>query len=543
MDPVSTSDDENPSREPRSSASSAREALGRAHLTKPNLNRAALGRMTTQAGAGAGRRLQVAAAVFAAIGVGLAYGYGVSPAAGKPQAVAEAKSTAVRTATVACPEVIGSNDATVNAITPAGAAGGLTPASDGTATLTALGGKSAIATLKQAGALSVNTGLSGNPVNLDQPSTPVIGQATGGYAPGFTVTETLSNGGTAAGVHGLASTPCTAPATDFWYLGADPNTKTTTQIGLFDTDQIAAQVNVTAYTSAGLVNESAIGQGVLVPPGGQSDPVDLSSFSSTGDPIAVHVVATAGRVVSALLDSDGSTGRDFIQAQKPAAHLLLPGVPASGKKAGSPMKLQLILFSPNADTDVSLHWIGGSKIMPTTQAGHLTAGDVKTLDISNVPGPGEAGALQIDSTDNVPILAEIKVTAEGGADTAYLTPVGALSGEGVVADDNSGSVIELTNNAAQDAQVNVTVEGGTGNPTPQSVTVPAYTTKAVALQAPQGASSFAVSVVPQAGASAVYAARVMTTGDGMLTIQPIGTALETVEIPAVRADLSGAVPQ
>jgi hypothetical protein len=34
----------------------------------------------------------------------------------------------------------------------------------------------------------------------------------------------------------------------------------------------------------------------------------------------------------------------------------------------------------------------------------------------------------------------------------------------------------------------------------------------------------------------------MTNG-GLLTIQPIPTALETVQIPAVRADLSGAVPQ
>lgn len=551
MDPVSTTDQNQP-REPRPSsartaagrAAAAREALGKAHLAKPNLNRAAIGRVTAQAGVGAGRRVQVAAVVFAAIVVGLAYGYGASPAASKPQAIAAAKSTAVRNATLACPEVIGSNDATVNAITPAGAAGGLTPAAGDKATLTAVGGKSPIATLKQPGTLSINGGLSGDPVNLNQPSIPVIGQATGAYAPGFTLTETLSSGTTTSS-HGVASTPCTAPDTDFWYLGADPGGKSTAQVNLFNSDQIAAQVNLSAFTATGQVSASAtqLGQGLLVPAGGQHDPIDLGNFSSTADPIAVHVVATAGRVAAALLDSDGSAGRDFIQAQKPAAHVVLPGVPAATGKAGSAMKLQLILFSPNSDTDVTLHWIGGSKIVPTAQPPHLTAGDVKTLDISNVPAMGEAGALQIDSANNVPILAAIKVTAEGGADTAYVSPVAALSGEGVVADDNAGSVIELTNNGTQNAQVTVTVEGPTGPPAPQTVTVPAQTTKAVTLPSPQGAASFAVSVVPQGGAASIYAARVMSGGGGMLTVQPIATALETVQIPAVRADLSGSVPQ
>jgi len=67
-------------------------------------------------------------------------------------------------------------------------------------------------------------------------------------------------------------------------------------------------------------------------------------------------------------------------------------------------------------------------------------------------------------------------------------------------------------------------------------------TKAVTVQAPKGATSFAVSVVPQGGAASIYAARVMQ-GGGMLTIQPIATALETVLIPPVHSDLSGTVPQ
>ena len=542
MDPVSTTDDSG-NREPRPSTPepSARGTRPSA-LRSPASLRPSLRRVTVQTDAGSKRRLQVAVGVIAAIGVGVVYAYAQSPAAASPQITAAAKSTAVRTATLVCPEVTGPTDATVNAFTPQGVTGANAPAPGDTATLTVQGAKSPLATLKQTGSLSVHPGLSGDVANLNQDSIPVVGKASGGYAPGFTVTETLSSGATSS-THGLASTPCTAPDTDFWYLGAEPGAKTTAKINLYNSDQLAAQVNLAAFTADGPVSSSAmqLGQGLVVPPGDQRTPVDLSSFSNNGLPVAVHVVTTAGRVSAALLDSDGFAGRDFVQAQRPAAHQLLPGVPAPTAKPASPMKLQLILFSPNADTDVSLRWIGGSKITPTVTVPHLTAGRVEQVDMSNVPAVGEAGALEIDSSNNTPFLAEIKVIGEGGNDVAYLSPVPALTGESIVADDNGGSIVELTNNSTHDAQVQVTVEG-TGAPAAQTVTVQAQSTKAVSVQAPKGATSFALSVTPLGGASSIYAARVMTNG-GLITIQPMSTALETVQIPPVLNDLSGVVPQ
>lgn len=544
MDPVTTPDDPT-TREPGPSAgraTAARDALSKPHINRPTLNRASLGRMTAQANVGASRRIQVAVGVIGAIGVGLVYGYGVAPAAAKPQANVVPKSTAVRTAMLACPEITGPSDASVNAITPSGVAGAAAPATGDTATLTAVGAKAPLATLKQTGTLSVNPNLSGDIANLNEDSTPVVGQASGGYAPGFTLTETLASG-SSSGLHGLASTTCTAPDTDFWYLGADPGPKSTAKINFFDTDQIAAQVNLSAYTLNGPVGTQAmqLGQGLLVHQGDQL-PVDLSGFNNTSDPVGIHVVTTAGRVVAALLDSDGFGGRDFIQAQRPSAHMVLPGVPAPSGKANTPMKLQLILLSPTADTDVTLHWIGGSKITPTVTVPHLAAGKVQQVDISSVPATGEAGALQIDSSNETPFLAEIKITGEGGNDTAYLSPVAALTGESIVADDNPGSVVELTNNGAHDAQVTVTAEGN-GTPAPQTITVPAQSTKAVTVNAPpKGNAPYAISVTPTGGASSIYAARVMTDGS-LITVQPMTTALETVQIPPVRDDLSGVVPQ
>ncbi len=538
MDPVSTTDDPR-NREPGPSAPSP-TAQRPTTPYRPSLRRVAVAQRSD---AGSKRRLQVAAGVFAAIGVGIVYAYTQSPAAAAPHAVAASKPTAVRTATLACPEVTGPSDATVNAFTPQGVAGANPPAAGDTATLTAQGAKSPLATLNKTGNLSTHNGLSGDVANLNQDSIPVVGKASGGYAPGFTVTETLGSGSTSS-LHGLASTPCTAPDVEFWYLGADPGPKSNAKINLYDSDSLAAQVNMAAFNDNGAVSGQAmqLGQGLLVPGGDQrTPPVDLGNFSNNGLPVAIHVVATAGRVSAALLDSDGLGGRDFVLAQKPAAHQVLPGVPAPTAKPASPMKLQLILFSPNADTDVTLHWIGGSKITPTVTVPHLTAGRVEQVDLSNVPAVGEAGALQIDSSNNTPFLAEIKVTGEGGSDVAYLSPVSALAGESIVADDNGGSVVELTNNSTQSAQVQVTAEGN-GAPAPQTVTVPAQSTKAVTVQAPKGSTSFALSVTPLAGANSIYAARVMTNG-GLITIQPMSTALETVQIPPVLNDLSGVVPQ
>jgi uncharacterized protein DUF5719 len=489
---------------------------------------------------GSRRRTQVALGVGVALVVGLGYGYSVKPAAASPGTTAAATATPVRNTTVVCPIVTGQNDANFAAFTPGGATAGAGDA----ATVTAFNSQTPAITLKQTGALTTADNLSGNVPDLEQENVPQVAQATGAYAPGFTVTETITSTGSGT-LHGLASTPCTAPDADYWYIGAAADAKSA-KLNLYNSDQIAAEVNLAGYTQDGPVPTATMQtyQGLLVQPGAQyTQPVDLTALGTGTSPIAVHVTTTAGRVSAALLDSDSAGGRDFILAQKPAAHLVIPGIPAPTNNPATKMKLQLTLLSPSSDTDVSLHWIGGSTIVPSVTVPHLTAGKVVQTDLSGVPVAGEAAALQIDSTNNTPIIAEIQVVAEGGSDTAYLSPVPALTGEALVADDSNGSVVELTNTAAKDAQVKVTAEGS-GTPNSQTVTVPADSTKAVQLQGPAGGGgTFAVSVVPLAGANSIYAARIMTAAGGLLTIQPMSTALETVNVPAVRSDLSGAVPQ
>jgi hypothetical protein len=500
-----------------------------------------LPRPSAPAAPGSRRRTQVAIGVVVALVAGLGYGYSVKPAAASPGRTVAATATPVRNTTVVCPIVTGQADVNVAAFTPAGA----TAAPGDTATVTAFNSQTPTITLKQTGTLATPKNLlSGAVDNLGQENVPLVAQATGAYAPGYTVTETINSTG-AGTQHGLASTPCTAPDTDYWFIGAAADAKSA-KLNLYNSDQIAAQVNLAGYTQDGPVPTATMQtyQGLLVQPAAQyTQPLDLTALGTGTTPLAVHVTTTAGRVSAALLDSDSTGERDFIQAQKPAAHLIIPGIPAPANNPATKMKLQLTLLSPNADTDVTLHWIGGSAITPNATVPHLTAGKVTQADLSNVPVPGEAAALQIDSANNTPIVAELRVVAEGGSDSAYLSPVPALTGEAIVADDANGSIVQLTNTAAKDAQVKVTTEGS-GTPNTQTVTVPADSTKAVQLQGPAGGGAqFAVSVVPLGGANSVYAARIMTAAGGLITIQPMSSALETVDVPAVRSDLSGVVPQ
>ena len=157
-----------------------------------------------------------------------------------------------------------------------------------------------------------------------------------------------------------------------------------------------------------------------------------------------------------------------------------------------------------------------------------------------VPVSGSNGAA-------IPIVGEVKVTQSdnGGQDSAYTNPVLPLAGDGIVADNESNSVVTLTNTAKTTAQVKITETGGGSSPAvaATTVSVPAGQTVETTLAEPKGASGdFAVTVTPLNGAQGVYAARIEGSGSS-LSIQPLTSAAETVTIPAVGQDSSGLVPQ
>jgi Family of unknown function (DUF5719) len=535
MDPVS--DDQQPAT-PRTAA--ARTTAARAAAGRVASARGALGKAAPQAAARSGRRTTAALAVLVAVAIGLGYGY-MTHNSQATAATAATHPTAVHSTTVVCPTILGSNDATLSAYTPSGQSAGGSDA----ATVQQIGAKAPAITLKQTGSLVVASGLSGTPAVIPQDSQAAVGQAGGGYAPGFTLTDTLASGTVGSG-HGLASTACQSPDTGFWFIGAGTDTDPLANLEMTDSDSIPAQVNLDMFTPNGEVTgqNQQDNQGLLVPAGGQANPIDLDYYAGGANPVAVHVTATDGRVAAALLDADSKGGgRDFITPQTASSSQLIPGIPQPPTKGT--MRLSLSLLAPTQDTTVTLHWIGQGIITPTVPVAPLTAGKVAVVDLSSVPVSGEPAALEVDSSGNVPIVAGIKVTMTGtdGSDTAYLSPTAPLSGPAIVADNRAGSLLELTNTGKQDEQVQVIEQGPTGAAVQSTATAKAGATTAVPLTAPKGASSFAVEIVPPSGGGPLYAARIMVGTGPLITIQPMTTALITVEVPAVRNDLSGAVPQ
>jgi hypothetical protein len=328
---------------------------------------------------------------------------------------------------------------------------------------------------------------------------------------------------------------------------------------MVNADSIPASVNVTVYTANGPLtgNNATALQGLTITAGSQTQELISTIAQGQTGPYAVHVVATVGRVAAAVVDYDSNgAGRDFIGAQKAATTLVLPGIP----QAEDNEKIQLSLLSPNAPASVALRWVGQSTIVPATGtfSGELDQGKVTTVDLSSVANTGEYAALEVcnstsgtnqclpitGSNGPTDIVGEIEVTQSdsSGQDTAYLTPVSALSGDGVVAHNLASSVLTLTNTGTTTATVKVTQtpNGKSATPVSNTYTIKPGATLGQSLRMPSGATDYALTVTPLSGT--VYAARIGGSGH-QLTIQPLSTAAETVTIPTVDQDVSGLVPQ
>ena len=513
--------------------------------------------------AGVGRRVQVAGIVIGALVIGVGYGYAkpaASPATSASKSVAQSTTTPVSSAEVVCPVVKDSDSTNISTFTP----GTVSVAGSSSETVTQLQGTGNVLTAGKAGTLTTQTGISGGLASAQDPNDPVVARVSGADAAGFTMTETLPSGSLSQD-KGLASENCGSPDTDFWFTGLGTDASTYPMLNLANVDNVSASVTITMYTASGQLAQvpSEPLQGITIPANSESyELINVLDTQKQGEPYAIHVVASSGRVAASVLDWDGNgDGRDFIGSQKSATTLLFPGIP----QAEDNEKVLLMLLSPTSDASVALRWIGHSTITPavgSSFSGDLVQGKVTSVDLSQVPTQGEYAALEVcgaTSAPNqclpvsgsngaaIPIVGEVKVTQSdnGGQDSAYTNPVLPLAGDGIVADNEPNSVVTLTNTGRASAQVKLTETGGGSTPavSTTTVTVPAGQTVDATLADPKGASGdFALTVTPLGGAQGVYAARIDGSGSN-LSIQPLSTAAETVTIPAVGLDTSGLVPQ
>jgi hypothetical protein len=405
-------------------------------------------------------------------------------------------------------------------------------------------------------------------------SVPLVLQANGSYAPGFSAGELLRSD--SGHERGMAATSCTTPGTDFWFAGVSIGDDRNSLLYLANTDTAPATVNLTYYGPDGKIDTGTVGHDITVLP-----KTSLQYLLSTAVPTppktgvaSVHVTTTEGRVAAQLLDVDrpqgnaaNGQGMDFIPAQTPAVAAetaqTIPGIPAPKTTL---TKIDLVVTA-TSDVPVSIdhvYWYG-------------KGGRIELSDQTKDPGPGYTkrdSSLSISPNHTVVFnmigdaadsdeSAAIQVVGSGGSflsgvrlvetdqksnsqDTAYLAPTPPIAGQAIVTDSNIGgpakSTLILTSAGSKGATVQVTTIGADNKPAVASMTIPANGTVAYP---PQATGWFTTIVQAQPGSDPIYGARVMTDqpakGGTQFTAQVLTDARVSAAVPPVAADLSGAV--
>jgi hypothetical protein len=353
--------------------------------------------------------------------------------------------------------------------------------------------------------------------------------ASGQMAEGFEAEQTDASG------MGLVS--CTHASSDMWFVGtgaADGASSIT--LYLMNTGDLAASVNVTILTDAGL--QSGLSTGLTVAPH-QSLTQPIASFVQGSAAVALHVQTSSGQVAASVWENGGSGGAWLPQAAAPATSLVIPGLTVASSAA---RLFVTVPGSSDARLTVTAFTAQGKFVQFGSTPVDAPAAATSSFSLSSL-GASAAG---LELTSNVPIVAAVQVPGQGMG--SFTTAVPPLTEQGVVAGNPAtrGLTVGLVLTApAGAAHATVTVIGAAGSGSgpagsPQAVTVPAGHTEAVAVSRPQDSRQpFAIVITPGAGSGPLYAARVVTTGSGGLSasldsLLPVPNALTVISLPPVQ---------
>jgi hypothetical protein len=353
--------------------------------------------------------------------------------------------------------------------------------------------------------------------------------ASGQMAEGFEAEQ--------ADASGMGLVTCTHPGSDMWFVGTGTGDGASSiTLYLMNTGDLAASVNVTILTDAGLQN--GLSTGITVAPH-QSLVQAIAPFVQGSGAIALHVQTSSGQVAASVWENGGSGGAWLPQAAAPGTSLVIPGLTV----ASSAAKLFVTVpGSSDARLTVTAFTAQGKFVQFGSAPVDAPAAATSSFALSSL-GASAAG---LELTSNVPIVAAVQVPGQGiGSFTTAVPPV---TEQGVVAGNPAtrGLTVGLLLTApAGAAHASVTVIGaaGSGSGTagsPQVVTVPAGHTEAVAVARPQNSRQpFAIVITPGAGSGPLYAARVVTAGSGGLSapldsLLPVPNALTVISLPPVQ---------
>ncbi|MBW8805590.1 MAG: hypothetical protein JF587_17330 [Catenulisporales bacterium] len=513
--------------------------------------------------------------------VGLGYGYTT-----RDQSVASITQTSSRnlpvgSATAICQGELGAGADTTTTLTTYTPGGGTASPSD-SATVQYIDGKP-FAPLKigpvgtRSTASQVAQFTTANDDNGLPHVLPLVIQANGSYAPGFSAGELIRSDSGAR--KGLAGSSCTTPGTDFWFAGVSiGSADRDSYLELANTDTAPATVNMTFFGADGQIDTGTVGHDIPVLP--KTSLQYLLSTALGGNVpksgvASVHVTTTQGRVAAQVLDSDrpqngakDGRGFDFIPAQSSATAQqttqTIPGIPAPQHAL---TKFELVLTA-TSNLPVSIdhiYWYGKSgRIELSGQTKdpdggytkrdpqlNLTSGHTVVLDMRDAAqDPDEAATLQIVGSGGSFLsgvrLVETDPKSNTTQDTAYLAPAATVTGQAIVTDNNIGgagkTTLLLTDAGDKGATVQVTTIGQDNKPATDTFPLTANSTLAYT---PKATGAFTTIVQPQAGSDPVYGARLLTDlptkGGTQITVQPLVDGRLLVAVPPVAGDLSGAV--
>ncbi|MFJ8044608.1 DUF5719 family protein [Kitasatospora sp. NPDC096147] len=365
--------------------------------------------------------------------------------------------------------------------------------------------------------------------------------ATGGYAPGFSVSQVTAV--TDEQARGLSGVECTPTGTSFWFAGAGTSAERVDYISLVNPDPlVAAVVDIKLYGDKGPI-ENPAAEGIGLAPGA-SQSIRLSSLTKDQKDLALRVVARSGRIGAGVHAVETGKGADWIQPSAvPAATQVLPGLVADASAA------RLVIVAPgeeDADLKVQVSGRNGWFTPAGFETVHVKAGMVNAVDLGQITR-GEPGALRLspsDETHPTPVVATLRMdrVQNNKAEAAWITGAVPIGPRASIADNRGGNATTLyLTSTGEEAKVKVTASAGTGGGTPatKEVTVPAGAT--VALPAPEPAGlngSFGLTVETVSGGP-VTAARMLALpvkdAPGF-TVQSFRDDRSTVRIPQSRPD-------
>jgi hypothetical protein len=371
----------------------------------------------------------------------------------------------------------------------------------------------------------------------------VVVQATGAMAQGLEVEQ--------VGADGLTTAQCSAPGTDFWFVGPGVAGASHVELYLMNTDNEPADAEVDALTDSGPLLGSS-DTGIIVPP--HSMVVQsLGTYLHGSHALSLHVTTSTGRIAAAVRQAGDVTTTDVFgvstsaqaaggwlpATRPPSTRLTIPGLPGT---TGTVTLYLAVPGAANAQVKVTAVTTKGT-YQPTGGSGIDLPGDsavaTQIASLSGVPA-----AIRISS--NVPVTASAVISGgAAGAPGAVSAAAVPVTEQGVAAANPPGPsgatqlVISAPGKAATVRITTATAKVSLAGQAGTTVTVPAGHTVLTSVTPPKGGGPgpFSLVVTPEPGSGPVYIGRVIRSGGTIRSIMPLTSALTWVPLPPAQDSL------